>query len=125
DIGAYGDDGIDRASLVSLAKQRAGMKSGLIFTRHDTVVIGDTIHDVSAALQGGAVPVAVATGRHHIDQLEHAGATVALDDLTEPSQLVDAVFKAAERAARPKLFSALVGQPYFLVDLRALPGWAS
>jgi len=91
EVGAYADDGADRASLVSIAQQRAGEKYRRRFSRANTVIIGDTTHDVAAAHDGGAGVVAVANGKHAADQLRAADADVVLEDLTNATALVAAV----------------------------------
>jgi phosphoglycolate phosphatase-like HAD superfamily hydrolase len=55
------------------------------------VLIGATPHDVAAGREGGALVVAVATGRSTETQLREAGAEVVLPDLTRPSALLRAV----------------------------------
>jgi phosphoglycolate phosphatase-like HAD superfamily hydrolase len=90
EVGAYGEDSNDRASLVPIAQQRAAAKYGQDFTRHNTVIIGDTIHDVAAAHDGGAAIIAVATGRDSADELRDAGAKVMLPDLTNTAQVLAA-----------------------------------
>ncbi|TDB79338.1 hypothetical protein E1264_35660, partial [Actinomadura sp. KC216] len=54
DAGAYGMDGIERPPLVKLAQQRATAKYKEHFTASNTVLIGDTPHDVRAGHEGGA-----------------------------------------------------------------------
>jgi phosphoglycolate phosphatase len=87
DIGAYADDGSDRAALVPVAQKRANTKYGAPFTKTNTVIIGDATHDIAAAYNGGATIVAVATGSDTADQLRKAGAGYVLPDLTDPDAL--------------------------------------
>jgi phosphoglycolate phosphatase len=91
DVGAYADDGSDRASLVPIAQRRAGQKYKHWFTRVNTIIIGDTAHDVAAGRDGGANVVAVATGSHDLDQLRAAAADVVLEGLTDAGAIVAAV----------------------------------
>lgn len=88
DIGAYADDATDRTTLVAIAQQRASEKHRAEFTRANTVVIGDTTHDVTAALRGGAAIVAVASGKTSADELRAAGAQVVLDDLRDAAAVI-------------------------------------
>jgi phosphoglycolate phosphatase-like HAD superfamily hydrolase len=90
-IGAYGADDHKRANLVRVAQRRAGARYGVTFDAARTVLIGDTPHDVAAGREGGALVVAVATGRSTETQLREAGAEVVLPDLTRPSALLRAV----------------------------------
>ena len=66
-IGGYGSDSKIRAELVAAAIARAGEVD-------EVVVVGDTIHDISAARACGATVVAVATGADPADALAHADA---------------------------------------------------
>jgi phosphoglycolate phosphatase-like HAD superfamily hydrolase len=91
EVGAFADDGADRGALVPVAQQRAGEKYRWRFSRANTVIIGDTIHDVAAAHDGGAGVVAVANGSHDADQLRAAGADTVLEDLTNTTALVAAI----------------------------------
>ena len=75
-FGGYGCDSIQRAELVARAISRSGHGAG------DTaVVVGDTIHDVAAAKDCGALCVAVTTGGDTRATLEAAGADVVFDRL--------------------------------------------
>ena len=91
EIGAYGTDGHMRAHLVDLARQRAYAKYGITFDAAGTVIIGDTPHDVAAGHEGGALVVAVATGRSSEAELREAGADLVLPDLTDTAALLRAV----------------------------------
>jgi phosphoglycolate phosphatase-like HAD superfamily hydrolase len=88
EIGAYGDDDVDRAKLVGLAQARAAERHGEPFDAATTVVIGDTPNDVEAGRRGGAYTIAVATGRNPAEELRDAGADVVLDDLADPAALL-------------------------------------
>lgn len=88
DVGAYGSDGDDRASLVAVAQQRAGVRYERTFGPRSTVLIGDTPRDVDAALRGGADVIAVASGVHTSAELRSAGAAVVLSSLADPTSLV-------------------------------------
>jgi phosphoglycolate phosphatase-like HAD superfamily hydrolase len=91
EIGAYGTDDHLRANLVAVAQQRAGAKHGVTFDAGSTVLVGDTLHDVAAGRRGGALVVAVATGRTTEAELLKAGAEVVLPDLTDTAALLRAV----------------------------------
>ncbi|WP_307834309.1 HAD family hydrolase [Paractinoplanes lichenicola] len=79
-VGGYGTDDSVRATLVRRSLERAEAKYG---ERFDPVVIGDTEHDVTAALANGAFAVAVATGRTKMADLVLAGAHAVLPDLSD------------------------------------------
>jgi phosphoglycolate phosphatase-like HAD superfamily hydrolase len=91
DIGAYGTDDDIRANLVRIARQRVEAARGIRFDPATTVLIGDTPHDVGAALDGGARIIAVATGSYTAAALADAGAGTVLDDLTQTGDLLTAV----------------------------------
>jgi phosphoglycolate phosphatase len=87
-FGVYSDDAADRNALVPIACGRA-MEEGVpeaATTR--IVVIGDTPHDIACAAVAGAKCVAVATGGHSREELERAGADVALDDLADTARVL-------------------------------------
>ena len=69
-LGGYGCDSHVRAELVAAAIARAG-------AHDEVVVVGDTIHDISAARACGATVVAVATGADPADTLRHADVVMA------------------------------------------------
>jgi phosphoglycolate phosphatase len=55
------------------------------------VVIGDTLHDVDAALNHSGIAIGVATGRHSEQELHDAGAQVVLTDLSDTAAVLAAV----------------------------------
>jgi phosphoglycolate phosphatase-like HAD superfamily hydrolase len=73
DCGGYGCDSVIRAELVARAIERGREGRDV----HEVVVVGDTIHDISAARACGATVVAVATGSDSADSLAHADAVLA------------------------------------------------
>jgi phosphoglycolate phosphatase-like HAD superfamily hydrolase len=91
DVGAYGMDGVERPPLVRLAQQRASRKYGDAFTASNTVLIGDTPHDVRAGHEGGARVVAVATGATSAADLRVSGAELVLTDLTDTPKVIQAI----------------------------------
>jgi phosphoglycolate phosphatase-like HAD superfamily hydrolase len=92
EIGGYGADDSVRATLVRRCLERAEAKYGERFT---PVVIGDTAHDVTAALANGAFAVAVATGATKMADLVLAGAHAVLPDLSD----VDSVLRVLREPA--------------------------
>lgn len=67
-LGGYGCDSAVRAELVGAAITRGRQRA----TITDVVVIGDTIHDISAARANSAHALAVTTGSDTRDALAHA-----------------------------------------------------
>jgi phosphoglycolate phosphatase-like HAD superfamily hydrolase len=72
-LGGYGCDSHVRADLVAAAIAR-GRQRGEV---REVVVVGDTIHDISAARACGAVACAVATGSDPAEALAHADVVFA------------------------------------------------
>jgi phosphoglycolate phosphatase-like HAD superfamily hydrolase len=78
--GGFGDRTGHRPTLVGNGIKAANRVAG----KHATVfVIGDTVHDVTAAKANDAVAVAVATGQATRSELEDAGADIVLDTLEQ------------------------------------------
>jgi len=86
EVGGYGTDDSVRATLVRRSLERAEAKYDQTF---QPVVIGDTIHDVTAALANDAIAIGVATGATSMAELVLAGAHAVLPDLSD----VDAVVR--------------------------------
>lgn len=87
EIGGYGDIARDRAVLVRMAIELAEAKYEQGFGGENTVVIGDTPHDVKGALDNGVLAVGVATGLSAADDLHAAGAHLVLPDLVDLAKL--------------------------------------
>ncbi|GAA3236455.1 haloacid dehalogenase-like hydrolase [Pseudonocardia petroleophila] len=86
-VGGYGDDHPVRAELVRRSRERAEAAHGP-FADADVLVVGDTVHDVGAALAAGVVAVGVATGPASVAELTAAGAHHVLDDLSDVEHVV-------------------------------------
>jgi phosphoglycolate phosphatase len=72
-LGGYGSDSPVRAELVATAIAR-GRQCGEV---REVIVVGDTIHDISAARACGAIACAVATGSDPASALAHADVVLA------------------------------------------------
>lgn len=70
DYGGYGCDSVLRAELVARAIERGREGRDV----REVIVVGDTIHDISAARACNATVIAVATGADPADKLAHADA---------------------------------------------------
>lgn len=73
-FGGYGCDSHVRAELVARAAERGRLDHHDV---REVIVVGDTIHDISAARACGATVCAVATGADPADALEHADVVFA------------------------------------------------
>lgn len=91
DIGGYGSEVYPRATLLQVARGRAGDKHGVTFDEASTVYVADSVRDVEAAHIAGSRMVAVASGRSTFAELTAAGADVVLDDLTDTGALLAAI----------------------------------
>lgn len=94
DIGAYGTDNDTRANLVPIARLRASQHTGHQFGPDSSVLVGDTPADVTAARDGAARIIAVATGKHTPEDLAAAGAATVLADLTSTAAFLEALLRA-------------------------------
>jgi phosphoglycolate phosphatase len=97
--GAWGDTATERGHLVEAAIAAAEASSGVRYVPSQTVLIGDTPQDISAARLGGARVVAVATGRFDVATLREHGADAALSDLSD----TDAFMRELERLLAAEL----------------------
>ncbi len=77
-----------RSDLPPIGIERfASMQEGATDPQQ-VVIIGDTVHDVSCALDNGCRVLAVATGHHDADRLDRAGAHRVVGDLTRTEDIV-------------------------------------
>lgn len=90
EIGGYGSLSAHRPDLVAYAVEQATARHSP-FAPDAVAVIGDTPHDIEAALAHGAVAVGVATGRFDTATLREAGAHVVFTDLSDTQAVLDAV----------------------------------
>ncbi|HEX3781611.1 MAG TPA: HAD hydrolase-like protein [Pseudonocardiaceae bacterium] len=82
DIGGYGAVSELRADLLGDALAKASAKHGG-FAPESVLVIGDTPHDIDAALAHDARAIGVSTGRFTATELHAAGAHTVLPDLAD------------------------------------------
>jgi phosphoglycolate phosphatase-like HAD superfamily hydrolase len=82
--GGFADDAEERHDLVATAIERLG---GAV-AGHQVMVIGDSLHDITAAKANGAIAVGVATGRNTIEELLKACADLVLPDLSDPDPVL-------------------------------------
>lgn len=80
-FGAFGCDGVDRSELPPVAFDRAERALGRRFDPAETLIVGDSVHDVSCARDHGIPCLAVATGRTPAERLRAAGADWVVPDL--------------------------------------------
>ena len=80
-FGAFGCDAVDRSDLPPVALQRAALVAGERFLPEETLIVGDSVHDVRCARAHGIPCLAVATGRTPASALAAAGADWVVADL--------------------------------------------
>jgi phosphoglycolate phosphatase len=95
-VGGFGDQDIVRANLVATSRKRAEEKYG---TFAEVIVVGDTVHDVAAALACDVTAVAVASGKTTAEQLWAAGAHAVLDSLADTPGVVAVLTDGNRRGA--------------------------
>jgi phosphoglycolate phosphatase-like HAD superfamily hydrolase len=89
DVGGYGSDHATRSELVGVARRKARERRGV--DASETVVVGDTPLDVSAAHAAGARAVAVATGPYSVGELAQASPDAVLEDVRDRDVLLAAL----------------------------------
>ncbi|MER0241341.1 HAD hydrolase-like protein [Streptomyces sp. HSW2009] len=94
ELGAYASDDPHRPALVAIAQRRAAAAYGHVFNRHNTVIVGDSLQDVSTGREGGARVIGVASGTTSIDELARAGADHVIHDLRDTHALLELVHGA-------------------------------
>jgi phosphoglycolate phosphatase-like HAD superfamily hydrolase len=87
-FGAYGSDSERREELPPVARDRAERVHGRPFDLREAVVVGDTPDDIHCAHAHGARALAVATGRHSVDELRAHGADAVFEDLSDTSRVM-------------------------------------
>lgn len=91
EIGAFGSDHEDRATLAGIARGRAAQYLEHPVAGDACVVIGDTPADVACGLAIGARTIAVMTGNFREAELRAAGAHLVLPDLGDTARVMEAI----------------------------------
>jgi phosphoglycolate phosphatase-like HAD superfamily hydrolase len=86
--GGFGDDAAERPSILAAGVARLRPWAA---AEAEVVVVGDTVHDVTAARAIGARVVAVSTGSGRLEDLQAAGADVILADCAHLERTVEAL----------------------------------
>ncbi|UCF18544.1 MAG: HAD family hydrolase [Gemmatimonadota bacterium] len=85
-IGAYGSDSEIRSEIARVAEERSRSVCGNGASA--VVVVGDTPEDVRCARAVGGFAMAVATGRHGIEELVAAGADAVFEDFSDTEKVI-------------------------------------
>jgi phosphoglycolate phosphatase-like HAD superfamily hydrolase len=80
-FGAYGCDAVERSALPPVALARAARATGRRFAPEETLIVGDSVHDIRCARAHGIRCLAVATGRTPAAVLAAAGPDWLVPDL--------------------------------------------
>jgi phosphoglycolate phosphatase len=100
-INAWGDDSPHpqplRSHLPPVAIDKFALAKSRPIDPEQVIIIGDTIHDVTCALDNDCRVLAVATGHATRQQLEDAGAHLVVDDLTRTQELLDWIMTTPAR----------------------------
>ena len=99
-LGAYGSDHADRRRLPAIAARRAEALMGHAFEGADMVIIGDTPRDIDCARAFDATCLAVATGRHGVDDLRGHAPDHLFPDLTDTRRVMAAILDGRIAGAR-------------------------
>jgi phosphoglycolate phosphatase-like HAD superfamily hydrolase len=83
-FGGFGDDSIDRPTLLMAGARRGAEKLGAPIEDCRLVVIGDTPKDIAAAKAIGAESIAVATGMNDVAELRQFDPTAVFANLADP-----------------------------------------
>lgn len=86
--GGFGEMYAERHLLVREAIDEVARAAGMLADGSATIVIGDTPHDIDAAVANGARTLAVATGRFSEADLLAAGATWTAPNLRDTAGIV-------------------------------------
>ena len=92
EIGAFGNDNIDRNALVEVAMKRVEKKYRCRFDNDEIWIIGDTPLDYEAARSNDLRCALVATGSHSFGELSELGADVVFEDFTDIAAVHKALF---------------------------------
>jgi phosphoglycolate phosphatase-like HAD superfamily hydrolase len=77
--GGFGEVSRERSEVVAAAiREVAGGAQP-----EDVMVVGDTPHDITAALANGAIGVGVATGNYSVEELRESGAHITFEDFSD------------------------------------------
>ncbi|MHC4415792.1 MAG: HAD family hydrolase [Planctomycetota bacterium] len=87
-VAAWGSDAPTRRDLPGVARARHARRTGTPVGPDDTIIIGDTPHDVDCARAHGCRCLAVATGPYSRRELEACGADLLVDDLSQTDEIL-------------------------------------
>ncbi len=96
-IGAFAEDGIDRAGLVGAALEAYSRRFARRAQPANAILIGDTPRDIACAREAGCKVLSVATGSYSADQLSALRPDAMVSDLTDPKPLLGLIEAVARQ----------------------------
>lgn len=94
-FGAFGSDAPDRNALPPIALDRARARTGYPFNGSETLIIGDTEHDIRCSRVIGAQAVAVCTGHYSREDLAEHEPDHIFDDLEDYESFLEQIIISA------------------------------
>jgi phosphoglycolate phosphatase-like HAD superfamily hydrolase len=88
----FGDEADTRTEQVELARQRAKILTAMDFSGTRTVIIGDTLHDITCGRQSGSRCIIVSTGDGVREELVEAQPDFFFDDLSDTTSILEAIY---------------------------------
>jgi phosphoglycolate phosphatase-like HAD superfamily hydrolase len=86
--GAFGSDAEERNHLPAIAAGRIAEHTGQTLPPERFIIIGDTPRDIACARYFGARVVAVASGKHTVEQLSEFAPDAILQDFTDTGSVI-------------------------------------
>jgi phosphoglycolate phosphatase-like HAD superfamily hydrolase len=83
--GGFGEVSLDRSEVVAVAIREVADGT----QPADVMVVGDTPHDITAALANGAIGVGVATGNYSAEELRESGAHITFEDFSDHESVAE------------------------------------
>jgi phosphoglycolate phosphatase len=90
-VGVFGDDAENRPALLRLARRKAKELVGTAFPGQQTVLVGDTLHDIACTRTTGARSLIAATGDDSLCALADARPDYLFENLTDTEAIVSAI----------------------------------
>jgi phosphoglycolate phosphatase-like HAD superfamily hydrolase len=89
--GGFASDHPDRAQIARIAREKLSRRAGIPFTADETVVVGDTDHDVACARANGYRAVVVDSGFVPRARLDAAAPDALFADFTQEDRVLAAL----------------------------------
>lgn len=87
--GAFGSDAEDRNHLPAIAAVRISLHLGRSLSPDRFVIVGDTPRDIACARHFGSPVIAVASGRHTVEDLGEFAPDALLEDMCDTEKVLD------------------------------------